>query len=524
MTSKTLSIFRIHICYSLWKNRHTQITNHAFTWLKTWHTLPQVLACQRFYSSDNGAGNAAMLADELQFLQTFYTSDVHGVLSIEKGCRRFCDLYRSMDTSSRLSLLCHIGESYGVDQRAIVDVAQKVIDSQARGEVLMLRTLERLRRALTPRYQLLLGDIGRLEGGVKFLADMRADILNMLSTTSSDLDRAHLEALQSCLRELLSLWFTMGFLQLERATWHSSCDMLQKISEYEVVHPVRHWADMKRRVGPYRRCYVFTHNSMPREPIVVLHCALTKDIASSIHSILDMRGYSEKTEMDLTPPMEEVEKAEHITTAMFYSVTSTQKGLQGVDLGNYLIKRAAVELQKEWPQITQFSSISPIPGFRDWLTGEINRQCGALKDCSLKEEQYLITQNEISSLCTTDSIKPEALMALERLKDHVINVTWTRDQDIVTAVKPILMRLCARYLYREKRRGYALNTVANFHLQNGAVLWRLNWAADNSSRGLSSSCGLMVNYRYFLQDTVTYSQEYIEHKQIRASQQIKELC
>jgi hypothetical protein len=38
--------------------------------------------------------------------------------------------------------------------------------------------------------------------------------------------------------------------------------------------------------------------------------------------------------------------------------------------------------------------------------------------------------------------------------------------------------------------------VANFHLRNGAVMWRLNWQADLSARGLGNSCGIMVNYRY----------------------------
>ena len=55
-----------------------------------------------------------------------------------------------------------------------------------------------------------------------------------------------------------------------------------QISEYEAVHPIRNWLDLKRRVGSYRRCYVFTHRSMPREPVVVLHTALASDIPSSI--------------------------------------------------------------------------------------------------------------------------------------------------------------------------------------------------------------------------------------------------
>lgn len=37
------------------------------------------------------------------------------------------------------------------------------------------------------------------------------------------------------------------------------------------------------------------------------------------------------------------------------------------------------------------------------------------------------------------------------------------------------MRLAAHYLVGERRRRLALDPVANFHLRNGAQLWRLNW-------------------------------------------------
>ena len=49
---------------------------------------------------------------------------------------------------------------------------------------------------------------------------------------------------------------------------------------------MRNWTDLKRRVGAYRRCFVFTHGSMPGEPVVVLHTALTDHIPSSIGSIV----------------------------------------------------------------------------------------------------------------------------------------------------------------------------------------------------------------------------------------------
>ncbi|KFZ51727.1 hypothetical protein N338_10605 [Podiceps cristatus] len=85
------------------------------------------------------------------------------------------------------------------------------------------------------------------------------------------------------------------------------------------------------------------------------------------------------------------------------------------------------------------------------------------------------------------------------------------------------MRLCAWYLYGEKHRGYALNPVANFHLQNGSVMWRINWMADTSPRGIAASCGMMVNYRYLLEDTASNSAAYLGTKQIKASEQVLSL-
>ena len=42
-------------------------------------------------------------------------------------------------------------------------------------------------------------------------------------------------------------------------------------------------------------------------------------------------------------------------------------GLSGIDLGNSLIKTVVQELIKEFPHFKQFVTLSPIPGFRQWL-------------------------------------------------------------------------------------------------------------------------------------------------------------
>ena len=55
-----------------------------------------------------------------------------------------------------------------------------------------------------------------------------------------------------------------------------------QILHYEAVHSMSGWVDLKRRLAPDRRCYMYTHRSMPGEPVVVLHTALEYEIADNI--------------------------------------------------------------------------------------------------------------------------------------------------------------------------------------------------------------------------------------------------
>ncbi|XP_017321125.1 malonyl-CoA decarboxylase, mitochondrial [Ictalurus punctatus] len=414
----------------------------------------------------------------------------------------FMHFYRNLGKEQRLVFLEILSREYGVDHRGASEMARKLVDIQSRDLATILQAEDRLRYSLTPRYKHLLSHVSKVEGGVKFLVDLRAEVLDF---TSKVTDSPHLRDLNSTLKSLLSEWFSVGLLRLERITWQSPCELLQKISQYEAVHPVRNWTDIKRRVGPYRRCYSFTHASMPGEPLVVLHVALTQDISDNIQSIV-----REFTTLDA------VEEVEKINTAIFYSISSTQAGLQGVDLGNYLIKRVVRELQSEFPHMAQFSSLSPIPGFTSWLQGFLVQY---RKDGRATE---LLSEHEWSEVEeATGAVSGAA--ALDALRTLLASGDWHHSERLVRALEPFLMRLCAWYLYGEKRRGYALNPVANFHLQNGATLWRLNWNADTSPRGIANSCGIMVNYRYFLQETGVNSKAYLHNKVITASEQVLSL-
>ncbi|XP_037538627.1 malonyl-CoA decarboxylase, mitochondrial [Nematolebias whitei] len=418
----------------------------------------------------------------------------------ETVCLEFMHYYRSLEKEDKLDILTKLSQEYGVDHKMVSELSVKLLDAQLRDLATILQVEDRLRYSLTPRYKQLLSHISRVEGGVKFLVDIRADVLEVMSLKASE--SPHIRELNGALKSLLSEWFSVGLLRLERITWQSPCEVLQKISQYEAVHPIRNWTDLKRRVGSYRRCYAFTHAAMPGEPLVVLHVALTEDISDNIQSIV--------REFATLDSEEDVNK---INSAIFYSISSTQAGLQGVELGNYLIKRVVRELQSEFPHLTQFSSLSPIPGFSSWLQSLLSQYRKEGRGSDLLSEQEW---REVQQVTDSSPGTPAA----DSLRKLVITSEWARSERLSTVLEPVLMRLCAWYLYGEKRRGYALNPVANFHLQNGATIWRLNWRADTSPRGVANSCGIMVNYRYFLNKTSKNSSLYLQNKVVTASEQV----
>lgn len=440
-------------------------------------------------------------------------------LSIDEDMKKMCYFFSQLGNEERTDFLIHMATNLSPNHEIIT----QLIEEQPKDEVLVktndseaqiIRWEDRLRQALVPPHYWVASQISRLSEGVKFLVDLRHYLLATIYSLSSEETKqvASLKSFDRTLRDLLSVWFTVGLLRLERVTWESSCDMLQKISEYEAVHPVRNWADLKRRVGPYRRCFVFTHSCMPKDPLVVLHIFLTNEISSSMDPVIQAsRSNSPGCGLGDTS----IEDPSNINTAIFYSITSTQKGLQGIELGNYLIKRVVQELKAEFPGLTQFSSLSPIPGFVKWLNPIMAR--------AQRGETTIFHENELKMLRTHLEVSSDS-MVYDRLRKMLSNNSWIDNEDLVSTLEEPLMRLCAFYLYKEKRRSYTLNSVANFHLKNGAVMWRINWMADRSVRGLGNSCGIMINYRYFLEECENNSCLYLETYKVKSSELVQYLA
>ncbi|OAD58449.1 Malonyl-CoA decarboxylase, mitochondrial [Eufriesea mexicana] len=403
---------------------------------------------------------------QLQDIFKFRNSNVSNWI-IEGKARILCNVYQESTKIDKEQILYTLAFKYGIQHIAVYNVIEKFMTTKSDNDRRTISYERYLKNVLTPDYQWLFIIIGRLENGVKFLVDLRTDILELILKIEDTNDNIAMQQLNVILQDLLLLWFSVGFLHLERITWQSSY--------YEAIHPIKNWLDLKQRVGPYRRCYIFTHPSMPREPLVVLHTALCDIIPDSVKGIEEAKvrilGNSKK---EITFLEEDRHK---IKTAIFYSITSTQKGLKGIELGNYLIKEVANEVITEFPMVHKLSTLSPIPNFRTWLLEKIKQDI-----------QNIFTNEEYKSV---QKVLKEENVAVG-LKKMFSNSLWTQNVEICHVLKKPLLRACAWYLYKEKRRNYALNNVANFHLRNGAVMWRINWLADPSPRGAANSCGIMI--------------------------------
>jgi malonyl-CoA decarboxylase len=318
----------------------------------------------------------------------------------------------------------------------------------------------RLRKSTVSPRRRLLQRFSVFPEGIQFLVNMRAEILPSLKSDK------RLLALDAEMEYMFSTWFDVGFLELRRISWDSPASLIEKLIKYEAVHDIKSWADVKNRLDSDRRCYGFFHPRMPNEPLIFVEVALLHDIASSILPLLDESADAE----DLNKS----------TTAIFYSISNTQAGLRGVSFGDSLIKNVVETLKMEFPKLKTFATLSPIPGFKAWLS----------KNAATMLEQ--LDEKELTKLGKAVGFQPPTAEHFMFALDKVSEL------DAESPIAQVLQSCAAHYLGREMNDGEPVDPVARFHLGNGARIERLNWAGDPSAKGLKQSYGLMVNYLYDL--------------------------
>ncbi len=275
------------------------------------------------------------------------------------------------------------------------------------------------------------------------------------------LNNPELKIFDSGLLNLFRYWFNPSFLVLEKIDWETPANILEKIIEYEAVHEINSWNDLRARLAPTdRQCFAFFHPLIPDDPLIFVEVALCVGIPKSIQKIIKI----DRDEIDI----------EEANTAIFYSISNCHNGLLGISFGNFLIKKVAKNLKRELPDLNQFLTLSPIPGLMKWM------------------EEY-------------------APITFERCTDKNCS-----DEE--------LMKKTIKYLTESDRDdGLPNDPVGRFHIGNGASLERINLNADLSEKGLSQSYGIMANYLYDL-DVVEENHElFFKNKIVQTSSEIKTL-
>jgi malonyl-CoA decarboxylase len=381
--------------------------------------------------------------------------------------RRAVALYRGLDAPGRTYFFRRLAQDFSPDRDAVLAAATAYHADPSPANLALLQ------RVAEPPRQEVFRRMNMAPGGTAMLLDLRRELLAAMK------EHPALAAVDQDLTHLLSSWFNRGFLELRRIDWGTPAVILEKLIEYEAVHEIRGFPDLKRRLERDRRCFAFFHPALPDEPLIFVEVAFVNELPSEVGPILALDGA--------------VGDPRKARCAVFYSITSCQAGLKGVSFGNFLIKQVASDLHAELPNLKVFATLSPIPGLRAWARKALAGRAA-------------------------DATAPQALRA------ELLRLAAQKDMHVPASLREPLEGLAAWYLTREWEEGHAADPVARFHLGNGARLERVNWGADQSDKGLAQSFGLMVNYVYDLADVERNHEEYVNKRHVVTSGAVEKLA
>jgi malonyl-CoA decarboxylase len=375
--------------------------------------------------------------------------------------------FAASDAAGRAAFLAALADEFGADPSA-VDAAVDAYRAAPGPE-----TLERIHQAAEPRRQELIRRMNTAPGGTAALIRMREALMDAIA------EDPRLAPVDGDFVHLFSSWFNRGFLMLRPIDWNTPASILEKLIRYEAVHAIDGWDDLKNRLGPPdRRCYGFFHPRLPDDPLIFVEVALTREIPDRIAPIL-------------APDRAPIDP-ETATTAVFYSISNTQRGLAGVSFGHFLIKQVVEDLRRELPGLKTFVTLSPVPRFAAWLAAE--RAAGE------------------------PSLDPAILAALSVLDEP----GWQDDAETVEAIREPFLAAAAHYFLEARDRlGRVPDPIARFHLGNGARLERLDLLGDTSEKAMEQAHGLMVNYLYDPQKIEANHEAYAERGEVIASSAVR---
>lgn len=351
-------------------------------------------------------------------------------------------LIEQLNNNDLVSFLKKLSEDYDIDPLALSKVSKEYSANKTQAN------LEKISKASEPQWVELFRRLNTTPNGTVRLVRLRENIRSLVK------DNPDIAFFNSSLLSLFKSWFNPSFLVLKKIDWSTPANILEKIIEYEAVHEINSWGDLRARLAPEdRRCFAFFHPLIPDEPLIFVEVALCNKMPESINEII-------KIDREIT-------EYKDINTAVFYSISNCQDGLAGISFGNFLIKKVAHKLKQELDDLSKFVTLSPVPGFVKWL-----------------EKKSL--QDNLDD----DNLMTQAIL----------------------------------YLTESEREDNSPNDpVAKFHLGNGAILEKINLNADPSTKGMSQSKGVMVNYLYNLELLERNHELFFKTKNVQVSDGIKSL-
>lgn len=374
--------------------------------------------------------------------------------------RRILERYAALPPQGKLDFLGTLATRFSIDSERLENAIRNYNEHPGPAAAQLLHAATESRR------QEVLRRLNFAPSGTAALLRMREDVLELLP------QHPGLREVDADFEHLFHSWFNRGFLQLRPIDWHTPAVVLEKIIHYEAVHEISGWSDLRRRLDPPdRKCFAFFHPTLTDDPLIFVEVALTQDIPDAIAPLL----------ADGRPPLD----IKSARTAVFYSISNCQKALRGVSFGNFMIKQVAADLKRNFPQLRNFVTLSPVPGFVSWLKR-------AHADAPVL--QYLAQTN------------------------------WHLNAEIAERLHQPLQDLLLAYLFEAKNQaGRPADPVARFHLGNGACIEHVRWLGDVSDKGLRNGAGFMVNYIYDLDHIEANHEAHIKHGTIFASHQVRTL-
>ena len=251
-------------------------------------------------------------------------------------------LIEQLNDNDLVIFLKELAENYDIDPSVLSEASKEYAANKTQAN------LEKVATASEPGWVELFRRLNTTPNGTVRLVRLRETIRGLVK------DNPEIAFFNSSLLSLFKSWFNPSFLVLEKIDWSTPANILEKIIEYEAVHEINSWDDLRARLAPEdRRCFAFFHPLIPDEPLIFVEVALCDKMPESINEVI-------KIDREIT-------EYKDINTAVFYSISNCQDGLAGISFGNFLIKKVAHKLKQELDDLSKFVTLSPMPSFVKWL-------------------------------------------------------------------------------------------------------------------------------------------------------------